>query len=429
MRESLERSGLSESFAEGSSNSRPLRVLMISHAFPRSAFGSPLHGVFVAEQLKEYRNFFDIYLMVPIDITPSLTKLRAQRSLSRRIGELSSHWRRTVLTHFRQIREPVPGEYVRFASVPPKSVLPFTVGIGQFLSIAWKTRSLGSFDVVHARNVLLGGLGGVLTARWLGVPSVVTATGSDIHGLKNPVEMATVRYVLRHADIVTCVSKDLGERVEALGIESDKIRVIGNGINVGFRSGRNNVDVRTRHGIPEDAPLVLYVGSLTDVKDPLNLVRAFQSVCEATKAHLVIVGAGVLKDRIREQILNSAIESRIHLVGPVPHEDVASYMSECSVFCLPSIREGWPNVLLEAMLFGKPVVATRVGGIPQAVSEPGLGILVEPANSDALGNALLLALNRKWDHGKIARYAEANSWAKAAEGYLSAYREAIQRRN
>jgi glycosyltransferase involved in cell wall biosynthesis len=411
----------------GTSKYRP-RVLMISHLFPGRAFRNAYSGVFVVEQLQEYPAFADVYLVVPVDVTPSLGLLKAQRGVSGKVRELWSHWQRTVFSDLGQFRAPVLGEYVRFASVPPKSLLPFTVGIGEFLSIVLRIRKLGTFNVVHAQSVLLDGLGAVLTAKWLNVPAVVTAIGSDVHSVKNRVELATVRYVLRNAEVVTCVSKDLGTRVKALGVASDKVRIVGNGVNPSFRMGAENIGVRARHSIPREAPLVLSVGNLLDVKDPLNLVRAFRSVYEATDAHLIMVGGGVLEHRVREEVLQLGMEDRVHLAGRVRHEDVAAYMAACTVFCLPSVREGWPNVLLEAMLFGKPVVATRVGGIPEVVHDSSFGILTEPQNAGALGKALLSALGQAWDHGKITAYAEANSWAKAAEGYAKAYREAIRRK-
>lgn len=119
------------------------------------------------------------------------------------------------------------------------------------------------------------------------------------------------------------------------------------------------------------------------------------------------------------------IESRVHIVGPIEHDSLPSYYACCNLLCLSSKREGWPNVLLEAMIFGKPVVATNVGGVPEVVCSEDYGILVRPQNPDMLAGGLRRALNKEWNHDKIRDWAQAHTWESVGRRYLQIYSNAV----
>jgi glycosyltransferase involved in cell wall biosynthesis len=99
---------------------------------------------------------------------------------------------------------------------------------------------------------------------------------------------------------------------------------------------------------------------------------------------------------------------------------VALWLAASDLLCLPSLREGCPNVVLEAMAAGRPVVASRVGGIPDMVG-PESGFLVRPEDSDALAEALHSALSAKWDAARIRRSVEDRSWRRTAMAYRDVY--------
>ena len=407
---------------------KKIKVLMISNLFPRP--GNEYSGVFVKKQLYEYRKYVDIELYVPIDITPSLSLIKNKSGLINKVNELRFQLKRTLLSNLTSFNDPVKGRYVRFASIPPKSFFPFSVGIAQFLRIALVLERNNKCDVVHGRNVLLGGLAAVLLGKWLKRPTVVTAIGSDIHSIgNNPIARRTTRYVLNHADIITCVTKELKDRmVHHLGISKDKIKPITNGINLEFSKGAHIKNIRKKLEIPHGAPLFLSVANLVQVKDPFTLLMAFKKVSHKTSAHLIMVGGGVLENEVLAYLERLDLNDRVHLTGGIPHEEIPSYMNACDVFCLSSLREGWPNVLFEAMIFGKPVVATHVGGIPEAVYSEEYGLLVPPAQPDRMSGAMLEALQKKWNHRKIMDYAENNSWEIVARKYFDIYRDLPRQR-
>lgn len=186
---------------------------MVSHLFPGLAFENPNHGIFIKNQLEEVRKFVDIVLYVPVDITISMGLLKKQKGIKKKLVSIGEHFKRTMLTRLNNIRHPVSGEYVRHFSIPPKSIFPFSIGISQFLRLVRKVRKNNPFDVVHGQTVVIDGFAAVILAKWLKVPVIVTARGSDIHSIGNKrlLEKTTL-YVLRNANKVVCVCEDLRKK-------------------------------------------------------------------------------------------------------------------------------------------------------------------------------------------------------------------------
>jgi len=148
---------------------------------------------------------------------------------------------------------------------------------------------------------------------------------------------------------------------------------------------------------------VLYVGNLLPVKGPTVLTRAAEQMQDV---EIIFVGGGP------EKI------SAGRCVGSRPHEEIPLWMNASDVLCLPSLNEGLPNVALEAIACGLPVVASRVGGVPEIVREGVNGFLVPPSDSNALAEALRRALDTKWDHGAIRASVSQFDWNVNARALL-----------
>jgi glycosyltransferase involved in cell wall biosynthesis len=128
-----------------------------------------------------------------------------------------------------------------------------------------------------------------------------------------------------------------------------------------------------------------------------------------SQARLIYVGAGPCRDALLERAAALGCPDRISLAGAVPHAALGDWFRAADLLCLPSHNEGVPNVILEAMACGVPVVATRVGGIPEVVPEYA-GLLVPPRESASLSTALVDAAAREWDSSRIAAHASGFRW-------------------
>ena len=195
------------------------------------------------------------------------------------------------------------------------------------------------------------------------------------------------RFLWRLADHLVCNSLPLQEQLASLGIPAGKIAYIPNGVDTDWFVPKES-----------DQNLILCVARLARDKDHPTLLKAFEKVLEKVPdARLRLVGDGAELAHIQKFIaeeLNDAARDRIELAGSSANP--LEHYQDASIFALASLREGQPNVILEAMSCGLPVCSTNVGGIPQLVANGGTGFLSHPQNSAELAdNIVRLLQNRK----------------------------------
>jgi glycosyltransferase involved in cell wall biosynthesis len=246
-------------------------------------------------------------------------------------------------------------------------------GKGRYLQLARKARRVArSFrpDVVYAHFLVPAGVAGALASR---APLVVTAHGQDVaNAVENAVVRRATRWLCRRAASVVCVSGYLRDELERAVPESrGKTEVVDCGVDV----ERFSVAL----AVPGGPPGFLFVGSLIERKNVVRLADAFERLGDPA-ATLTVVGDGPLR---------TALEGRkgVTLVGAVPHDSVRDHIAAARVVCQPSLVEPFGQALLEAMAMGRPVVATRVGGPPEFVTE-GAGVLVDPLDVESIARGL-----------------------------------------
>jgi glycosyltransferase involved in cell wall biosynthesis len=187
---------------------------------------------------------------------------------------------------------------------------------------------------------------------------------------------------LGHA--IICVSEEEREHARGLGIIEKKLFVVPNGIPYG-KEPLSVVD-RSRFGIAEDAIVIGFVGRLVPQKDPANLLRSFATIAaEFPQACLVMVGSGPLENTLKELALGLGIGNRVHWLGS---QDGPASMRMFDIFALPSLYEGMPYVLLEALNAALPIVTTRTGGTGTLVEDFVNGYVLPILRPDLFGLAL-----------------------------------------
>jgi glycosyltransferase involved in cell wall biosynthesis len=171
---------------------------------------------------------------------------------------------------------------------------------------------------------------------------------------------------------------------------------------------------------------VLFVGNLVAIKGLPDLLEAFRMASDRSGARLelVLVGEGRLEAALRNQARSLRIEPAIRFVGREARARVASWMAASDVLVLPSLDEGVPNVVLEALACGRPVVASAVGGIPEVHPGESAGALVSPSSPGQLAAALVETLGRSWNESALARLTDGLDWASNARKVVEAIQAA-----
>jgi len=256
------------------------------------------------------------------------------------------------------------------------------------------------------------------------LPLIAIAQGSDIHQyLAMPARRRVILNHLPRAAAVITRSHELSHLLKSAGFPPAKLHTIYNGVSLDTFQPRDQAAARRASGLPEDARIILFVGNFHHVKNPLLLIQA---IAQLGSGLLVMAGGGPLEIRSRHLAAQLRIDSRVIFAGRKTPEEIARLMNAADILAIPSRNEGVPNVLLEAFASGLPVVASRVGGIPEVLDHDFLGRMVAPGDLPAFAAALKEQLASPRDSPAIRTHAERFSWDIAAAAYRQCLEAAMQ---
>lgn len=303
-----------------------------------------------------------------------------------------------------------------------------------------RLQRLFALDVIHAHWVVPSGPVAALASKRTHTPLVISLHGSDVFMLeRNVLANWAARWAFAHANQVTACSADLLERAQRRGLSSRKARLIPYGVaHDHFREDPDSrYALREQLGIASDAPVVLALGRLVYKKGFEYLVRAMPELIKRfSNVRVIIAGEGPLREDLLRLAQELGVQDHLVLVRGVPWTDTPRYLNLCDVFVVPSVHDhkgnvdGLPNVLLEAMSCGKPVVATRVAGIPEVIVDQQNGLLVEEKDPHQLALAIaeLLAspaLAQQYGKACRAKVEEHLTWRLIAQRMVGVYEQAI----
>lgn len=392
-----------------------LRVLLFTNLFPNPV--DKTRGVFTEQLARELEEICDVTVICPLPWFPNFEFLRR-----------FPRW-----FEFAQ----VPNEYtIRGLKVysPKYIVLPRIseplLGMLMFLGTYFTVRRLHrsmKFDVVNSMWLYPDSVAAGWIAQRLRIPMVPTALGCDVNRMLNEGgKRRQILSMLQRARSITAVSEALREGMVSHGIPGIRISTIPNGVDKSLFHIRDKQVSRESLGLPSGKKIALYVGRLSEEKGLTTMVKAIGRL-QVRHSDLLfcVVGDGPLLSELKSLAQSLNIAENFLFAGQQDHIAVAAWLGACDVFCLPSLREGCPNVVIEALSSGRPVVASRVGGIPDMVRAD-TGILVEPQDIEGFAEALDSALYvRTWDEAGIADSMSSATWRSAAERYNHVYRSAV----
>ncbi len=380
-----------------------MKILISTGIFPNRT--SPHRGIYILRQAVALSKLAVVKVIAPVPFFPAFAR-SARYSAYARVPASDSI-------------EGIEVVYPRYYVIP--KVLRYAHGALLELSVKGTFRRLAREfepDVVLGFFAYPYGYGSVHIARRLGIPVVTGVLGSDLNVMPRGVlHRKMIAWTLRSSDRVFSVCESLKRKAIELGAEPDMVAVIPNGVEEG-RYGRFNRDeARSRLGLDSGKRFVLCVSNLVPIKGVDILIRALPSV--PADVRLVVVGDGAELDRLRGLAGRLGVFERILFAGKRPPDDVPLWMTAANVVVLASRAEGHPNVVLESLASGTPVVATRVGGVPEILTSERFGVIVEPEDPDALAAGIRAAMSREWDDAVIRREGQRRTWDDVAREIIA----------
>jgi teichuronic acid biosynthesis glycosyltransferase TuaC len=391
-----------------------LRVLVLTKVFPNAA--EPWAAAFNRQQFAALARRPDVErveIVAPVPWFPGAGRFGGRTGAGRLHDVPAFEW--------------IDGLFVRHPRVlhVPRVDYAAAAALGLAALVPQLSRWRGRFDVVLGSFAYPDGVTATWLGRALGIPAVIAVLGSDLNLTARLAGVAPqLRQAFSRAARVVAVSRDLAGKAQELGAPAARVCVVNNGIDRALFHPRDRDAARAALGHPGDrSPWIVYVGRLETSKGIADLLQATAQVAAARSGvKLALVGDGSARP-LCEQAAR-ARPGEILLPGARSLDEVATWMAAANLVTLPSHAEGTPNVVLEALASGRPVVATRVGGIPDVITTPELGELVPPHDPAALGAALLRGLDRSAVSASLPA-PPSMSWDESAAALRAVLRDAL----
>ncbi|XSG75254.1 glycosyltransferase [Herpetosiphon llansteffanensis] len=260
------------------------------------------------------------------------------------------------------------------------------------------------FDLIHGHWAIPNGFPAWLLARQRKLPLIISTHGSDVSVAERSAPTGWINTaIMRYASAVTAPSSDLTTRAAALGAEPRKLHVLPYCVDAhDFQpDAAAGAAFRQQHGLDSATPLLFTVGRMVEKKGFNYLVQAFASVlAQHPTAKLMIGGYGPGLEQLQAQVGELGLGASVLFPGAIGHDAINNALNAATIFVLPSVRDrsgnvdGLPNTLLEAMGAGRPIVASKIAGVPAVITSGEHGVLVPPAQPQAISAAIIDLLNQ-----------------------------------
>jgi glycosyltransferase involved in cell wall biosynthesis len=392
-----------------------MRVLVLSSTFPNST--QPNRGVFVRERVARLARRCDVVVVAPIPWFPLNRWIRSDRAGAARADDQGG----LTVYHPRFFSLPRYGKFLDgfFYAV---SLVPFLV----------RLRRRFAFEVIDAHFAFPDGVAATLIGRLFHCPVVITLRGSIARLSTYRLHRPQIRWALRRAARVTAVADYLRRIAIGIGVPGEGVRVIPNGVDLGSFAPRDRAEARRACDLPADRPVLLTVAAVYAWKGQHMVVEALPGLLGRFPRLLYVMVGGTRPEEtdyvaaLRRRVTELGLEDHVRFAGQKPHAELGRWFNAANVSVLATRSEGCPNVLLESLACGVPVVSTEVGGVPEIVRSGVDGILAPYGDLDALRAALQTALKRHWDRDALVRRAREFDWADAVEQALEELHHALK---
>lgn len=396
-----------------------MRVLTFSTLFPNAI--QPTHGIFVENRLRQLVRTGQVsaHVIAPVPWFPFRQKYFGKYAEFANVPETEA--RHGLIVH-----------HPRYLLIPKvgMNVAPRLMFNSLRAMVAQVIEDHGPFDLIDAHYFYPDGVAAAHLARAFGLPLVITARGTDINLIPEYASpRAQILWAASQAGGIITVAQALKDEIIKLAAPDDNvrpqvslppIRALRNGVDLKAFHQADRTVVRQKLGLSK--PTLLSVGHLIERKGHHLVIEALTRL---EGVDLLIAGEGPEKRALTQIVKANDLQDRVTFLGNLPHETLFEIYSAADALVLASSREGWPNVLLEAMACGTPVIATNVWGSGEVVGAPEAGLVVNERTSGALAIAAQTLLADLPDRAATRAYSEKFSWDETSQGQIDLFKEIL----
>ena len=392
-----------------------MKLLVLTKLFPNNI--NPIFGVFVKERIKALAQNCEVKVVAPVPWAPPLKQFKKWYYFSQVCDQ--------------EIIDGLEVFHPRYIN-PPKigrSLYGFFYYLG-IISLINKIYKEFKFDFIDVHWAYPDGFGAILVSRYFNKPCVITVRGSDINSFTNkPFLRSLILYTLQNATTVLAVSHDLKKKMIKLGCAEQNIQVIPNGVDPSLFYPISKTKARSNLDLGSDLKILLAVGNLIPLKRFHLLIDCMYHIVkknENKNIKLIIIGEGNQRKNLKEQVAQLSLQPNIKFVGRVNHHEMYLWYNAADLLTVVSESEGCPNIILEALACGTPVLAYSTGGIPEIINQK-VGMLVNDVAPHYFARMVEKALNKNWQKNSIISHAKLYTWDTISKKIIEQYKPLLKK--
>jgi glycosyltransferase involved in cell wall biosynthesis len=373
-----------------------------------------MSGIFVHEQVKALEDQgIEVKVIAPVPYVPFFIK------------RVSNKWQLYDKIPSFELIEGIEVYHTKYIALPNGVLKDYWAYVlfTKVMKLINSTNELQNFDLIHAHGAIPIDYSAYLMSHKLKLPYIVTVHGETVNQIIHSSRKfrKSKKALLNAAAVIGVSSKVVNQIQEYTGRKRKVFKVF---------NGYKKVEIIERSPITHENLIILFAGNLVKSKGCDYLLRAFSELVKKySQIHLVIAGGGELLNEMKSLVYELRIQNRVTFTGALPHTELLSHMSQCDIFILPSVDEGFGVVYLEAMSFKKPVIGTEGEGICDILKDNFNGLLVKPRNVESIKSKLELLINSEDLRNKLGdngyNTVKELTWERNASETINIYKEII----
>ncbi len=400
-------------------------IIWLTTQFPSSA--EDTKGSFIFRTVRELAQHYEITVICLHTLVPPIIPMIKNISNATKIYKL---WRKSYPSN------PKPPLNINFKVIYakyirlPRSKFHHIEGWFGYFGVKKYLKNLINEDsLLHATWLFPAGDLANIIAKKYKVPFVVTLMGSDVHFLKEKTyKWNKAIDIINNANYITSVSQELYVSLENknISVPENKKHITHTIYEFDSFNIKIREHIRNKYEIKENEKIVFYAGTLRKLKNVNYLIESIKLLKESNIfIKLIVAGTGEEEGNLKALVKKTELEKDVSFVGGLKGDVIVDYYNIADVFCLPSKNEGLPNVIIESLLCGIPVVASSVGEIPHIIENGKNGYLVKPNSVKDLEEKLEKAIKNDWDREELRKSIADLSPGNVIEEYKNVYKNIL----